>query len=90
MVTHAPTSDVATQQVLECLRKISPRLTELKVDSSNINKYPELAKVVKNHSRGSAYMRQFFKKPLVDNCDCVCCNTGMFRPLIMPEEAYKI
>jgi len=42
-----------------------------------------------NHTRGSAYFRQFFKRPLVPSCDCVACTTIMFAPTIIPIDAYE-
>jgi hypothetical protein len=42
-----------------------------------------------NHTQGSAYFRQFFKRPLVADCDCVACSSQMFGPMIMPLAAYE-
>ena len=78
VVTHPPALDVDIDVVLQVLRKISPLIGDhLKIDSSNIRKHPEIQKVLKNHTRGSAYFRQYFKIPLVANCDCAACKLGM-------------
>jgi len=71
--------DAEINVLLQVLRKISPMIENaLKIDSSNINKHPKIQKCIDNHTRGSAYFRQFFKQPLVANCDCVPCRNGMF------------
>ncbi len=76
-------------EIYDVMRKLSPTIgNELKIDSSNINKFPDIKKVLTNHSRGSAYMRQFFKLPLASPCDCVACQKSLFSNLVMPEEAY--
>ena len=90
IVTHSPASDYEIDKVLHVLRKISPLLGDhLKIDSSNMKKHTELYKVLDNHTRGSAYFRQFFKKLLVAPYDCIPCKQGMFSSLIMPIEAYE-
>ena len=79
IATHPSTSDDDQDKLLSILRKISPSIGDkLQIDSSNIKKHPEIQKVLDNHSRGSAYFRQFFKRPLVGECDCVACREGMF------------
>jgi hypothetical protein len=89
IATHPPASDDEQEKLLAILRKISPSIGDrLHIDSSNIKKHPEIQKVLDNHSRGSAYFRQFFKRPLVAECDCVACREGIFSPMIMPVEAY--
>ena len=89
IATHPPTFDDDQDKLLAILRKISPSIgDQLQIDSSNIKKHPEIQKVLDNHSRGSAYFRQFFKRPLVAECDCFACREGMFSPIIMPVEAY--
>ena len=71
--------DAEINVLLQVLRKISPMIgNELKIDSSNINKHPEIQKCIDNHTRGSAHFRQFFKQPLAAICDCVPCKNGMF------------
>jgi len=52
------------------------------------DKFPDIKKVLTNHSRGSAYMRQFFKLPLISPCDCVACEKDFFSELVIPEEVY--
>ena len=90
IATHPPASDNDQEKLLAILRKISPSIGDhLQIDSSSIKKHPEIQKVLDNHSRGSAYFRQFFKRPLVAECGCVACREGMFSPIIMPAEAYK-
>ena len=90
IVTHSHASDSEIDKVLHVLRKISPLVGDhLKIDFSNIKKHPELHKVMDNHTRGSAYFHQFFKKPLVAPCDCIPCKQGMSSSLIMPIEAYE-
>ena len=87
--THVPATPQQMDGVLSTLQLLSPQLTELKVDAGSINNYPELKKVLDNHSRGSAYMRQYFKEPLVRPCDCQACRKGVWRPLLMPVAAYQ-
>ena len=89
--THSPATEAEMGEILTVLRAICPVLpkgSQLKIDSGNINKYPALQKLLDNHSRGSAYMRQFFKLPLQSPCDCVACQKGLFSPLVMPAKAY--
>ena len=88
--TYPHASDVDIDKVLVVLRRLSPLIgDQLQIDSSDINKHPELQKVVNNHSRGSTYFRQFLKRPMVADCDCVACREGMFSSINMPDEAYK-
>jgi hypothetical protein len=88
IATHPLASDEDHEKLLSILRKISPSIGDkLQIDSSNIKKHPEIQKVLDNHSRGSAYFQQFFKRPLVADCDCVACREGIFSPIIMPVEA---
>jgi hypothetical protein len=78
VATHPPASDAQIGELLQVLRKISPAIGDhLQIDSSNIRKFPEIKKVMDNHTRGSTYIRQYFKRPLVANCDCVACEKGM-------------
>ena len=62
IATHPPTSNDDEAKLLDVLRKISPLIGDhLKIDASNIKNYSaEIQKVLDNHSRGSAYSRQFF------------------------------
>jgi len=69
---------------------VSPLISEdkLQINSSNITKHHGIQKIMDNHTRGSAYFRQFLKRPLVAGCDCVACMTGMFAPMIMPNVTF--
>ena len=88
--THRPASESEMAAVVGILRKLSPLVgNQLKIDSSNIKKHPGIQKVLDNHSRGSAYMRQLFKIPLEAPCDCMACRKGLFSPLVMPFQAYQ-
>jgi hypothetical protein len=90
VVTHPPAHDSDIAALMQVLRKISPSIGEsLKIDASTIKNHPEIQKVLDNHTRGSAYFRQFFKRPLVAGCDCIPCKEGMFSPMIMPNDAYE-
>ena len=56
--------------------------------------YPELMKVIKNHTRSRDYIIQFMKKPIaIDSndvfCDCKACQLGLFMSTRMPIEAYE-
>ncbi len=81
------------QAVLDVLRKIEPGLNELKITRKDAaSKYPELMKVLKNHTRSSDYMVQFVKSPLCTTplvCDCKACEKGIFQPLRMPISTYE-
>jgi len=89
MVKHTPASISEIASVLTILCSISPLIGQnLKIDSSNIKKCPEIRKVLDNHTRGRSYFRQFFKRPLVAPCECIPCRKGMPAPMIMPLEAY--
>ena len=91
--THPPASEHEIASVFAVLRTLSPQLGDkLQIDTSSINKHPGIQKVLDNHTRGSAYMRQFFKLPLGHvtlPCECIACCEGLFSPLGMPLEAYK-
>jgi hypothetical protein len=80
------------QNVLAILQRIEPNLKEMKITRKEAaGTYPELMKVIKNHSRASDYMIQFVKEPLVTSpnvCDCKACSLGLFKSLRMPREAY--
>jgi len=90
VATHPLACNEDKEKLLNVLRKVSPLIGDhLKIDATNIKKHPEIQKVLDNHSRGSAYFRQFFKRPLVAECDCVACREGMFSRIIRPVEAYK-
>ena len=73
------------QSVLDVLRKIELGLNELKITRKDAaSKYPEMLKVLKNHTRSSDYMVQFVKSPLCTPplvCDCKACENGIFQPL---------
>jgi hypothetical protein len=80
------------QNVLAILQRIEPGLKEIKITRKEAHgAYPELMKVIKNHSRASDYMIQFVKEPLVkspNRCDCKACELGLFKSLRMPREVY--
>jgi hypothetical protein len=77
--THPTASDAEIYVMLQVLRKISAMIwDELKIYSTNIKKHAEIQKYIDNHTRGSAYFRQFFKVSLAANCDCVPSKHGMF------------
>ncbi len=47
-------------EIYDVMRKSSPTIgNQLKIESSDINKFSDIQKVLTNHSRGSAYMRFF-------------------------------
>ena len=80
--------------MLSILQRIEPEMKELKItrkDATGL--YPELLKVIKNHTRSSDYMIQFMKMPLLttgsDACGCKACELGLFKPLRMPVETYQ-
>eukprot|EP00873_Tetraselmis_striata_P001254 jgi/Tetstr1/421518/TSEL_012465.t1 len=75
------------QALLKRLQDIDPTLESLKLDSSSINKHPELRRVIDNHTIGGAYMRQYFKQPLVDDCQCKACQLGLWGVLRLPAAA---
>eukprot|EP00873_Tetraselmis_striata_P042953 jgi/Tetstr1/463217/TSEL_008148.t1 len=50
---------------------------------------PEVLKVLKRYFRSSYYMIQFFKQPLIDNCDCKACELQIFKPLRMSPSVYN-
>ena len=90
--THPPAFDSEIAELFKILRKISPSIVEedkLQIDSSNIRKHPKIEKIIVNHTRGSAFFRQFYKRPLVSDCGCVACMSQMFAPMIMPLAAYE-
>ena len=61
VATHPLASDIDVGKLLDVLRRISPLIgDELKIDSTNIKKHPEIQKVLENQSKGSSYFRQFF------------------------------
>jgi hypothetical protein len=62
---------------------------KLQIDSSDMKKHHGIQKIIDNHTRGSAFFRQLFKRPLVSDCDCVAYMSQMFAPMIMPLAAYK-
>ena len=80
------------KNVLEMLQRIEPNLKEIKITRKDApGAYPQLMKVLKNHSRASDYMIQFVKEPLVlspNGCDCKACELGLFESLRMPREVY--
>mmetsp|Transcript_34456 Transcript_34456/g.88129 ORF Transcript_34456/g.88129 Transcript_34456/m.88129 type:complete len:140 (+) Transcript_34456:1443-1862(+) len=76
------------QALLKRLQDIDPTLESLKLDSSSINKHPELRRVIYNHTIGGPYMRQYFKQPLVDDCQCKACQLGLWGVLRLPAAAY--
>jgi len=62
VATHPPASNYEINDLLQVLRKISPGIgDQLKIDSSNVNKHPEIQNILDNHTRGSPYSRLFFK-----------------------------
>ncbi len=74
------------------LQRIEASLKEIKITRKEVpGAYPELMKVLKNHSRASDYMIQFVKEPLVsspNDYDCKACELGLFESFRMPREAY--
>jgi len=61
IATHPLASNVDMDKLLDVLRRISSLIGDtLQIESSNINKHPEMQKVLNNHSRGSTYFRQIF------------------------------
>jgi len=52
-------------EIYNVIRNLSPTIgNHLKIESSNINKFSDIQKVLTNHSRGSAYTR-FFLLPVL-------------------------
>ena len=91
---NTPATKPELQTVLDVLQKIEPGLKELKITRQEApSKYPELMKVLQNHTRSTDYMIQFVKSPLCITppriCDCKACTLGLFEPLRMPMEAYE-
>eukprot|EP00873_Tetraselmis_striata_P014883 jgi/Tetstr1/435147/TSEL_002607.t1 len=86
--THTPADSQSMQALLKRLHDIDPTLESLKLDSSSINKHPELRRVIDNHTIGGPYMRQYFKQPLVDDCQCKACQLGLWGVLRLPAAAY--
>ena len=83
---------VQLQVVLDVLQKIEPGLNELKVTRKEAAKYPNLLKVLKNHTKSNDYMVQFLKSLLCSPpqvCDCRACELGIFKPLRMPISTYE-
>eukprot|EP00873_Tetraselmis_striata_P027189 jgi/Tetstr1/447453/TSEL_003711.t1 len=72
------------QAILKCLHDIEPTLPSTQVTRQTSRKFPQLMKVLNNHSVSIDHHIQFFKKPVVDKCDCIACKKGLFAPLIMP------
>ena len=67
----------------DVMRKLSPTIGyQIKIESSNINKFPDIQKVLTNHSKVSAYMRYFF------NCRFCRLPKGLLSDLVMSDEAY--
>ena len=91
--THPDASDLEMAYVLGILKTLSPLVGDkLQIDTSSINKHSGIQMVLNDHTRGSAYMRQYFKLPLdhvTFPCDCIACSKGLFSPLAMPLNAYK-
>ena len=79
VLTHPSSLDVDIDALLHVLRKTSPLIGDyLKIYSSNISMHLEII-FLNNIPRGSANLRQHFKKPLVINYyDCIPCKSGMF------------
>ena len=66
IATHPLANHIEIDALLQVLRKSSPLIRDqLKIDSSNIKKHLDIQKVLENHTRGGAYIRQFSKRPLL-------------------------
>jgi len=76
------------QDVLKPLKGISPRLQHIKLDKKKAEAFPELLKVLKCYTRSTEFMIQFFKEPLIGDCDCEACNQDLFKPARMPRSVY--
>ena len=76
-------------QVLGPLKRIIPRLQHIKLDKKKAEAFPELLKVLKCHSRSTDFMIQFFKQPLIENCDCKACSDCRFNDVRIPPSVYK-
>eukprot|EP00873_Tetraselmis_striata_P024072 jgi/Tetstr1/444336/TSEL_032227.t1 len=77
------------QAILKCLQDTEPTLPSTKLTRPAAKKFPQLMKVLNNHSITSDYHIRFFKKPPLDKCDCMACKNELFKPLIMPEATYN-
>ena len=75
-------------KVLDPLKKIEPLLQHIKLDKKKAESFPDLLLVLKNHTQSTDFMIQFFKKPLVENCNCKACNESVFKPVRMPQPVY--
>jgi hypothetical protein len=91
VVIHPPASDNEIVVFFKVLRKISTSIVggKLQIDSSNITEHLGIQKIMENHTRGNAYFPQFFKRPLVADCDCVAFVSHVFAPAIVPLAAYE-
>jgi len=90
--TPPPASESEISSLLAVLTTLSPLVGgKRQVDTSNIKKHPGIQKVLNNHTRGSAYMRQYIKMPLEHvtlPCECTACSRGLISPLTMTLTAY--
>ena len=89
--THPHAYEREMVSVLAILKTLSPVVGDkLQIDTSSINKHPGFQKVLNNHTRGSACMRQYFKNPLEYVAlpfECIACSKGLFSPSGMPLDA---
>ncbi len=80
---------LCADDVLGPLKRISPGLQHIKLDKKKAEAFPELLKVLECHSRSSDFMIQFFKQPLIENCDCKACSDCLFNDVRMSPSVFK-
>jgi hypothetical protein len=77
------------ERVLIPLKKIDPLLQHIRLDKKKAESFPELLLVLKNHTQSTDFMIQFFKKPLIEDCNCKACSENVFKPVRMPLSVYE-
>jgi len=74
-------------KVVDTLKNISLDLTHIKLDKKQLEKFPELLKVLQCHAQSTEYIIQFFKDSLVSN-SCKGCMNVLFKPVRMSRSIY--
>ncbi len=69
--------------------KINPLLQHVKLDKKKAESFPDLLLVLKNHTKSTDFMIQFFKQPLVESCKCKACSENIFKLVRMPYSVYE-
>ena len=76
-------------ELLGTLKSICPSLQNIKLDKKRAESFPDLLQVIECHSRSTDYMIRFFKEPVVKNCSCKGCSTGVIKVVRMPPWVYE-